>query len=57
LELVPWVLPVTGQPQRTPAGLWYNGASEMRLGLPAPVEKLLAALLAAGHESTEGDAE
>jgi A/G-specific adenine glycosylase len=57
LELVPWVLPVKGQPQRAAPGLWYNGAPEMRLGLPAPVEKLLAALLAAGHESTEGDAE
>ncbi len=66
LELVPWVLPVTGQPQRTPAGLWYNGAPEMRLGLPAPVEKLVAALLEAGpaglpgaarRDSTEGEAE
>ena len=66
LELVPWVLPVKGQPQRVAGGVWYNGGPETRLGLPAPVEKLVAALLEAGLpgrpgetglEDTEGDDE
>ena len=54
LELVPWVLPVKGQPQRAAGGVWYNGGPETRLGLPAPVEKLVSALLAAGLPGRPG---
>jgi A/G-specific adenine glycosylase len=54
LELVPWVLPVDGQPQRVAGGVWYNGGPETRLGLPAPVEKLVAALLEAGLPGQPG---
>ena len=51
LELVPWVLPVAEVGGRrvqdvAVAGVWYNGAADVRLGLPAPVERLVAAVLA-----------
>ncbi len=51
LELLPWVLPVDGNAVRTvqdgaSRGVWYNGAREARLGLPAPVERLVTAVLA-----------
>ena len=51
LELVPWVLPVPMGAARilqdgASRGVWYNGAPEARLGLPAPVERLVAAVLA-----------
>lgn len=51
LEILPWVLPVGGEGVRAvdgeaASGVWYNGAREARLGLPAPVERLVAAMLA-----------